>query len=909
MAEETLRYRVEIDEPSLQSELSRTRGAITAVLQQAVSTGSMAVNSLQSDLAMTRQVLGGPPMPTIARPSTELGFFGSSLGAMGGPPPANMLSFDYQRMAQVELESRMMQISSSVGREALPTAAGMLGSLAAGGGPVGLAVGAGAYLATRGLSNALFNDLETRTSAEQMMSITQAPHPLLRFSPAQRQDLVSGMMEDVAGDVRFGTGDLNMLVAGGQASGAFQGVTNAQEFRSKFRGMMDQLKSITRIFQQTTEEAFGTLSELNQLGPGGAGQGRLGDVLALSRVTGMAPGTSMRLGMAGAQMAAGQGAAMAGGFDLMVQNGMMASAAQATLAIDPATMNQMGGVQGVAGFNTQFGFQAARAPQFRNLLAGLANDQMTGIDPQALQGLISGSLSVDDLRDRALGRLGDPAQRVRFAANADQLQNGLALSGMAGPALFRFAQYQAQNLGLGAEDVFGSLAQQMGLDPMQRQIALTFSRDQGRFGDIASRARQLANLELDIDRNREESRFTSRFAAETEKLRVGFSDYVGSPLREAGRGIEGFVGNLGTLPKRAMVAADVWLGNMIFGGSGEMAPGTPGEARRVGLEASQRAAVRLQNAISDVTARVDFSTVDLFGSLSAGEKDDFEEAAVGTFGVELQALVDQEDPSKRGEMREKLRQDMKGWVRTNYGHFMKDDVREADQFADKLLSIEQLAGRNEVVRRGLSKVVEATGALQMREYVGTEIPGILAHAAGNDRDREKLVGIAAEVAAAFKGKSPGAGYDALRSLGSRALPLLTKGSGIRERLEISEMAMNQGFLRPGDMELDTRELATIREQALTAGQQQFVEELQKAAAGAEGHKLSADQIFRSMGMGLGGQFPSRTPSPGSSLDPYKWDSTALTLDRLSGAVNNLTSASQELLKLTKAEDGRKAGKS
>lgn len=907
MPEEVLKYRVEIDDASLMSEMARARGNISGMLQSALSTGAYSLNSVHADLALTRSMLGGPPQPEIARPTAELGFYRSSLGLIGAPPPPNMLSFEFQRMAQMEMEGRMMQATSLVGREAVPMGLG-IGAALLGAGPIG----AGAvYGLSRLASPALFNDLEARSTSDIMLNAIRAPHPMLQFNAGQRDQLAGGLMEDVARDVRFGVQEMNQLIAGGQAAGMFSGATNVEEFRGRFRSMMEQVRSITRVFQETTGEALQTMGQFTSMGVGGPAemQGRVADVLGVSRMSGMGPRQALAIGEAGAQMAAAAGMPSGVGFDSMMRNAMMASAAEATQLIDPNMMRRMGGVQGVAGTMGQMGFQMAQAPGIQQLLAGLANDSMDDLDQSKVRQLMSGNLTVDQLRDQAWSRLGDPAQRMRFSANQDLLMNQLALSGQAPGVLFQFAQYQGQMMGTSGADVFGQLTRGMGMNPDQQRLALAMGRDAGGIEMLTSRSRQLASQELEMERRIEESRFTTRFGAMVEEGRVSFTNAVGAPIRALGRGVEGMVGNLATLPSRLLTAADMWLGEKVFGTRGGGAPGNPEEMRRRIGATSQEAMNRLQNSIHDVAIRTDFSGLQTFQDLSEDDKDAFEQQAIGTFAPALHSLYEETDPKKRGEQKEKLRQDMKSWIRTNF-NLSHEDRGEADHFADTLLGIEAKADHNEHIRKGLDGIVRNSAAVQMQEYVGQEIPSLLAWNAGEQRNQERLTSIGLDVASSYTAsKSPMAAYQAMKMLGERAVPLLSQGSELRGRLEVGQMAINQGFLRPGDMELDTGELATIKKQALSAGQQRFVEELEKAANAAEGHKLSADQLFRGMGMGLGGQYPSSTPSPMSGLDPMKGDMTIMTLDRLTGAVNNLHNASEELLRSTRADKNRNAGKS
>lgn len=958
MAEETLRYRVEIDEASLQSELARSRGAITSVLQQAVSTGQYTLNSIQSDLAMTRQVLGNPASPVAfsmpASPLRELGFMGSMFALAGGPTPINMMSNEFQRMAALEMESRMTEATMAIGRQALPVGLGLAGSLGGmamglGAGPSLLMGGAG-YLGGAVLADLAGRGMEIRAQAEEQLAITRAPNAMAPFSQAQRRELASNLAMDVAKDVRFGLEDLNPLLAGAQSMDMFTGVRSVEDFRARFKNMMEQVKTITRVFQQTNEEALQTLGAMNQMGLAapGAVNGRIADVLTLSRMGGMPAGQALALGMSGAQMAGQQGVPLGVGFDMGMRNAIEAQAAAGTMMIDPATLRQMGGVGGVADLANRFGFAAARSPGLANLLAGFTNDSMTEIDQGRVRQFMSGALSLPDLQETAMMRLADPAQRVRYASNLDMLQNQLATSGLAGPLMMQMATVRGGMMGVDPNDMFMRMAGEMGLNPLERQTMLMMTQQQGRLEQVSSRSRQLAEFNIEQDRYREESRLTARIGSGLEQLRVGLSEAIGDPLRDLGGRGAGFFENLIQMPMRAFTSLDQTLGRAIFGGEAPpvrpIALGGFGDIQSIGdlerqgrylrratlgdlsepissrvsggrnptmqdirIVSAQQATENLRDAVVSIEEKAGLDSLSISSRMSSDEKQMFQEAAIATFSDDLANLSNITDLTKRKEEKEKLKGKMSSWVRLRYGHLMDDEIEESDKFAGKLLKLEEAAGRDDNVRRGLEQAATSSAVLQMRQYVGDEIPALLA-ASAKSGNQEKLIGIGTQIAANFKGKPDLAAYHAMKELGARAIPLLGEGTALRERLEVGKMMTDRGFLRPGDMILDSKELATIREQNLTVGQEHFVQQLQQAAKDAEGQSLTADTVFRAIGLGLGKEMPSNTPSPGVTQDPYKWDMTARTLDQLTGSVNNLSMASKELVNAAKDITKRTAGK-
>ena len=900
MAEETIRYRVEIDEPSLQSELSRARVAITNVLQGAMATGQYAVNSIHADLQTARQTLSGPA--NVASPAMELGFLGSTMAMMGRSTPPNMLSSDFNRMAQEEMEGRITRSVEGIGREAVPVAGGLAGVFAMSGrGPLAaLAGGAAGYLGSRMASSGVFNDLATSNDAESILKVTGAPHPMMKFSEGDRRGLVGGLMSDLASDVRFGVGELGTMLAGGDAVGAFSGATSVEDFRTKFRSMLEQIKSITRVFQQSTQEAFTTLSQFSQLGASPESMnGRISDVLAGSRMSGMAPGQVLDLGMAGAQYAKAHGMPMAEGFDMMTRNTMLASVAEASLTLDPGVMRQLGGVQGVAALTSKIGSLGAGFPGMQTMLAGLSNDSMTGLDMGKLNRFVSGDLS------GAMDRMADPAQRLRFASNVDLIQNQLATSGLGGQALFSIARAQADISGGSATDIFGGMMREMGMNPMERQAAIAMTQQGPMLNFMVDRQRRASAQELEMERRIEESRFSSQVGAGYERFTTNVSRVVGEPIRRFSEGVAGVTDKILSFPGKALDWLDIQMGRLIFGGkdlSGQ------DSLRTMNSSALDSARGDLQNSIRTVSSRVDFGNIQFAVKLSGDERDALEEIAIGTWSDEIKKLTDEQDPVKRSEMRDELKQKITGWAKSNFGHLDGADSASVTAFADQLVGIERLAMSNDNIYRGLDAVVKNSTAVQMRQYLGDEMPALLAMAATRPEDQDRLIGIAEEVAAGFKGRPDLASFQALKTLGDKAAPMLSGGSKIRERLDVAKMLMAGGALSSSDLTISGGELDAVRKQNLSSVQESFVGDLERAARASKGHELTADQLFRAIGMGLGGQSPSQTPGPGAGLDSSKWDQTAMILDKLNGSVTNLNAAATQLLQSAQDQNKRMAGK-
>lgn len=972
MADETLRYRVEIDEASLTSELARTRGAITGAMQQAVQTGQYAVNSIHADLAMARQAMTLPGVPMTASPGLDLrsqallmqggmggmggagfsgalaspmrdfGFMGAAGILAGRAVPTDMMSDDAQRMARMELEQRAFGMTAAIGRQAMPVSGALAGigaGMGMGLGPLGsLGLGAAGYLGGDLLAKPIFDIMEQRQTTGEILSLTRAPHPMRPFSRDQREELTRGLAQDVAKDVRFGMEDMSQLLASGVATNAFAGTQNVEEFRTKFRAMMDQVKSITRVFQQSTEEALQTMGQLGQMGPAQGMGGRIADIHALSRMGGMPAQQAMEMGMGGARMAAGMGIPMAAGFDAMTRNAQMAVVGEAAGAFDPFMFRQMGGAQGIAAKATQFGFQASGALQ--QMLPAFANETMTGIDPSKVQQFISGQSSFFDLRQAAFEKMSDPTMRTRFAANADMLQNQLSISGQAGPAMFKMAEGIGGMSGVPAADVFNKMTAEMGLNYQERQMALTFSRDRGQLEGVANREREQAEYRIQLERHKEESRFSSRLGAKIEEWQTGISNTTGGPIKATGDWISGAVESVVTAPKRLLNWLDVTAGKTFFGDFG--GPGMPtgmqggmgardvgdlvrtsgyltagdagggGGLSRLGVMRGDRmmsmaqAEKNFASAVRTVLWKSDIRGSDfkLAAKMTSEEQKDFEEEAVATFATDMSDLASEADPGKRKEKQADLGQRMTDWVKTRYGSAVSQD--EIKDFTGKMFTIENMAQRDDVVRKGLESASHASAVIQTRNYAGVELPALLSASAAEGRGGE-VAEVGKQIAAGFSGSPNGAALNAMLALGN-ASPMLQKDSALRGRAEVVRMITERGFLNPGDMELSSKELATVKAQNLSASQDAFVSELTKAAKNSEGHTLSADVLFKSVGMGLGGQAPSNTPGPAVGMDSGKWDLTAQSLDKLTGAVNNLSTASEKLLGMADTQSRRTAGK-
>jgi hypothetical protein len=245
---------------------------------------------------------------------------------------------------------------------------------------------------------------------------------------------ISAFLHEMAGeDVMTSMRDMRKLMDTAGQMGMLGGVTDVQSFKTKFRNIVNQAKTVAQVLGTSLEEAMPLFATMRQTGTW-TPQDIMSTVVS-AKALGPAGGQAMMGAMqSGAAMSHAMGGRMGAGAAVGREMMMNVSAMMKSGTLsEEAIMEYTGGVGGAAGQQqVAQGLQQAmigfsQHPMGQLMLAGLGEikgNRFTGrMDPELMQKFLRGEVSVDQLS--SMGR-----QRVRNRSTAVSFFNRRGQMGM-----------------------------------------------------------------------------------------------------------------------------------------------------------------------------------------------------------------------------------------------------------------------------------------------------------------------------------------------------------------------------------------------------------------------------------------------------------------------------------------------
>lgn len=368
-----------------------------------------------------------------------------------------------------------------------------------------------------------------------------------QMAPQQIREMTSMLGEMASQDTLLAMKDMKRLMDQFGQMGSLTGITNAQQFKTQFKQMVEQTKTIAEVMGTSIEEAGQLFGKFRQMGVW-----RPSDVMGTSvAMTAMGPGG--QAAMSGAMQAGAQGAFARGGnlsAGAFTGRRMMMDVNQSVrsgLFSDQDIINLTGGTGGIEGQQmvaqqlTGMVQNMAYTPVGRLSMAGLGEFQdgrFTGrIDQDVLNQFRSGNISINELQRRGMGRTRTRRGAASFTAQQDMLGQNLGAEG--GLELME-AQLDAalQKSGLAGmgEDVEQLMIQKLfGVNDARQ--ARTLQQMMRNIGNIREKSmRRMEQTLEDRIRAVDEQRNKS-FAGIGQAVSAWYEREVGEPLKEIGRGL------------------------------------------------------------------------------------------------------------------------------------------------------------------------------------------------------------------------------------------------------------------------------------------------------------------------------------------------------------------------------------
>lgn len=369
----------------------------------------------------------------------------------------------------------------------------------------------------------------------------QGARPGGQFSRETVRQITSAL-HDIAGDDTMNMfQDLKKVMDKAGSMGMLTGITNAGEFKTKFKGLVGQITELAKVMGSSLEEAAPLFGQMRQMG-----MWRPEDVMGTAAAMKMSgpggAGALLSTMGAGARGSFAMGGTLSAGATLGRSQFLNVQEAVRTGALtDEAVMQLTGGVGGVEGQQmlsermTGVMQSMTQTAVGRLSMAGLGetrNGRFTGkIDKSKMNKFLAGSMSVDDLQRAGMGATGTREGAASFTAREDILgQNMMAEGGMELVGQMTQAALDRAGFGNATEEIQQLMVQKLyGIGARDAQTIQKLVAELPKIMDSrtqrAKRAMEDAFRSIDERQNRS-------FKGISESLGKAFEETLTRPIQE-----------------------------------------------------------------------------------------------------------------------------------------------------------------------------------------------------------------------------------------------------------------------------------------------------------------------------------------------------------------------------------------
>jgi hypothetical protein len=366
-------------------------------------------------------------------------------GLINGPNaiPNNMTTADYMAMSARGFGDRMGDAASIAVTTALSTTAGLIT------GGIGAAVGGGMFTGAimktvgglvGGMAGATAVSAFTGEVTDMMADNRQMQSALAagsfrfftgggdgdvdkltgrgmgRRARAGVATAIQGMEQQ---DLRYGMDEYKSILEGGMQFDLFSGTHDTEDFKTKFKGLVETLKTVTATMHTSLKEGLEVIRGFRDMGvtdPSEVSRLTLG-----SEVRGRASGRTgmemMAIGQAGAEMFRGTGINMERGFELNQMNTVGIRSMLNEGLLSRETIGQAGGENSLAQQMTASALSSFQTAQGRAAMMANYNQSTNSMSPNLMSNLARG-----DLMGQVAGAAGKgPGALLSFQANQEDL--------------------------------------------------------------------------------------------------------------------------------------------------------------------------------------------------------------------------------------------------------------------------------------------------------------------------------------------------------------------------------------------------------------------------------------------------------------------------------------------------------
>lgn len=298
------------------------------------------------------------------------------------------------------------------------------------------------------------------------------------FGRQARFDIAKSLQGMEARDLRYNLDDYQQILEAGTQMDLFSGTRDAEDFKGKFKSLVDTLKTVTTTLHTSLKEGLEAIRGFRDMGVTDPTDIRRLTMQSdlMGRVAGRTGMEMVAIGQTGAEMFRGTGISMQRGYELNTQNAAMIRTMLNTGAISRETVGQAGGELALAQQMTAGALSSFQTLQGRATLMSLFDPKTGGLIPDAMNKLAgSGAM---DIYMRAAGR--SPADIFKFQAMQPDIISSMSATEM---QMFGVATNSAlakdisRNYGADFKDVYVTMGLQQGKSKEQIKTEMAMMDD------------------------------------------------------------------------------------------------------------------------------------------------------------------------------------------------------------------------------------------------------------------------------------------------------------------------------------------------------------------------------------------------------------------------------------------------
>ena len=283
------------------------------------------------------------------------------------------------------------------------------------------------------------------------------------FNRGARQDISRSIARMESNDSRFGMTDYRQILEGGMQMDLFSGTRDVDDFKNKFKGLVESVKTVSSTLHTTLKEGLETIRGMRDMGVTDPGmqQKLVMNTEVLARMSGKTGMEMMAVGQAGAEMFRGTGISMQKGFELNQQNTTLVQNMLNQRDISRETVAQMGGVNAAGQQMTASALSSFQTTLGRGTLMAAFNPATATLDTNILAG--AGRGDTMSMMGRAAAMASSPGNMAKFIAHQEEMISNMSPGEMQAFSIqqtMRQARTMQQNFGGDIKDWYKTVGKQ-----------------------------------------------------------------------------------------------------------------------------------------------------------------------------------------------------------------------------------------------------------------------------------------------------------------------------------------------------------------------------------------------------------------------------------------------------------------